>query len=118
MGQKGQVHLEFGQPFHWPEDAPDVKPERQLSQAFDRELLQGMKVWPNQILAAEALGVAVPLHAEGVKPTEEDRSQWLQRRASIEDALVEKGWSREQAAQRWCQTLMAPLAHRASLLDD
>ena len=118
VGQKGQVHLEFGNPFHWPKDAPDVKPERHLASAFDRRLLSGMKVWPNQILAAEALGVAVPLHAQGVKPTSEDRSQWLQRKTSIEEALVEKGWSREQASRRWCQTLMAPLTHRASLLDD
>ena len=118
VGQKGQVHLEFGNLFQWPKDAPDVKPERQLAQAFDRELLRGMKVWPNQILAAEALGVTVPFHAEGVKPTAEYRSQWLQRKTSIEEALAEKGWSREQAAHRWCQTLMAPLTHRASLLDD
>lgn len=118
VGQKGHVHLEFGCPFHWPRDAPDVKPERQLSQAFDRELLQGMKVWPNQILAAEALGVAVPFYAEGVNPTAEDRKQWLQRKTSIEEALAEKGWSREHAALRWCQTLMAPLAHRASMLND
>ena len=118
VGQKGQVHLEFGNPFHWPKDAPDVKPERHLASAFDRRLLRGMKVWPNQILAAEALGVAVPLHAQEVKPTSEDRSQWLQRKTSIEEALVEKGWSREQASRRWCQTLMAPLTHRASLLDD
>ena len=118
VGQKGQVHLEFGNLFQWPKDASDVKPERQLAQAFDRELLRGMKVWPNQILAAEALGVTVPFHAEGVKPTAEDRSQWLQRKTSIEEVLAEKGWSREQAAHRWCQTLMAPLTHRASLLDD
>jgi hypothetical protein len=118
VGQKGQVHLEFGNPFHWPKDAPDVKPERHLASAFDRRLLSGMKVWPNQILAAEALGVAVPLHAQEVKPTSKDRSQWLQRKTSIEEALVEKGWSREQASRRWCQTLMAPLTHRASLLDD
>lgn len=118
VGQKGQVHLEFGNPFHWPKDAPDVKPERHLASAFDRQLLRGMKVWSNQILAAEALGVAVPLHAQGVEPTSEDRSQWLKRKTSIEEALVEKGWSREQASRRWCQTLMAPLTHRASLLDD
>ena len=118
VGQKGQVHLEFGNLFHWPKDAPDVKPERKLAEAFDKELLRGMKVWPNQVLAAEALGVEVPFHAEGVKPTADDRAQWLQRKTSIEDALTEKGWSREQAAQRWCQTLVAPLANRSSLLDD
>ena len=118
VGQKGQVHLEFGNLFHWPKDTPDVKPERKLAEAFDKELLRGMKVWPNQVLAAEALGVEVPFHAEGVKPTADDRAQWLQRKTSIEDALTEKGWSREQAAQRWCQTLVAPLANRSSLLDD
>ena len=29
-GTKGQVHLEFGRVFEWPQDAPEVKPERLL----------------------------------------------------------------------------------------
>lgn len=118
VGQKGQVHLEFGDVFQWPEDVPDFKPERHIALTFDQHLLRGMRTWANQILAAEALGVAVPGYADQVETTDADRSAWMQRKTFIEDALVEQGWSREQAAHRWCQTLIAPLTQRASLLED
>ena len=118
VGQKGQVHLEFGDVFRWPSNVPEVKPERLLANLFDQQLLLGMKVWPNQVLAAEALGYALPDHANGVLPTTKDRADWNQRKSSVEDALAEKGWSKEQAAHRWCQTLVAPLEHRAALLDN
>ena len=118
VGQKGQVHLEFGRVFEWPQDAPEVKPERHLAHAFDRQLIRGMKVWANQILAAEALALNVPAFASGVVPSEQDRSVWNLRKSAVEDALVERGWSREQSAQRWCQMLVAPLEHRATLLED
>ena len=54
VGQKGPVHLEFGNLFIG-RDAPDVKPERKLAQAFSSCFEHEGLAQPN--LAAEALGV-------------------------------------------------------------
>ena len=118
VGQKGKVHLEFGKLFHWPDGTPDIKPERLLATTFDKHLLRGMRVWSNQVLAAEALGLDVHGKSDLALPTDDDRSEWMRRKTAVEDALLEMGWAKEQAARRWCEMLAAPLERRAALLED
>ena len=79
-----------------------------------KHLLRGMRVWSNQVLAAEALGLDVHGKSDLALPTDDDRSEWMRRKTAVEDALLEMGWAKEQAARRWCEMLAAPLERRAA----
>ena len=117
-GQKGRVHIEFGEVVKWETHLEERKPERGMATKFDESLMVGMKIWPNQLLASEALGrETTSLHSEE-KPSEMDRQAWNLRKRNIEDSLFEMGWSRELAAEAWCKMLAAPLELRHSLLND
>lgn len=115
MGQKGRVHLEFGDLLSWqPSDEP--KPERAMAKALDQSLHRGMKVWPNQRLAAEHLGLERELFAHIPEPQKEDKDLWTSRKDRVEEEVGAMGWSKEQIAQTWCGMLAAPLALRKTLL--
>ena len=117
-GQKGRVHIEFGEVVKWETHLEERKPERGMATKFDESLMGGMKIWPNQLLASEALGrETTSLHSED-KPSEMDRQAWNLRKRNIEDSLFEMGWSRELAVEAWCKMLAAPLELRRSLLND
>lgn len=117
MGQKGRVHLEFGDMLFW-ESFEQVKPERTMAKALDRSLHRGMKVWPNQRLAAEHLGLDRELYAHIPEPSKEDRDFWTSRKEQVEAEVVALGWSQEQVARTWCGMLAAPLALRKTLLEE
>ena len=117
-GQKGRVHIEFGEVVKWETHLEERKPERGMATKFDESLMCGMKIWPNQLLASEALGREATTRHSEEKPSEMDRQAWNLRKRNIEDSLSEMGWSRELAAEAWCKMLAAPLELRRSLLND
>lgn len=118
VGQKGRVHLEFGSILHWHEEPGSRKAERDMASAFDNRLMDGMKLWANQGLAAEALG----LHREVIDlaevPKDDDRKAFLDRMETVSTQLTSMGWSKEEAARKWCRILAAPLVLRRSLLEE
>ena len=116
-GQKGRVHIEFGETLSWPTDLDDTKPERGMAKLFDKRLAQGMQCWPNQILSADALGMPGVQPARIDKVTEADRDAWKERMEMVIDALSKQGWSREMAGRKWCEVLAAPLQLNQILLD-
>ena len=116
-GQKGRVHIEFGQKMDWPAHLNDSRPERETAKLFDKRLAQGMQVWPNQILSAEALGMDHILCNYAVEVTEADQEAWQERKLMVVDALHENGWSKEVAGIKWCEVLAAPLKLNQLLLD-
>ena len=118
VGQKGNVHLEFGEILPWQVDAEEVKPERSMAKKLDEVLHEGMKTWPNQRLAAEHLGWSKDLFSHLPQPQSHDTDIWQSRKDTIEIKLSELGWSREQVAHKWCEVLAAPLALRKSLLKE
>lgn len=117
VGHKGRVHLEFGDILPWHNEEEDSrKPERDMAQRFDIALLDGMKTWPNQRLAAERLALSPDICALAAEPSDEDANQWGQRLALITETLLELGWSREESERKWCEMLSAPLKLKHSLL--
>jgi hypothetical protein len=117
VGAKGRVHLEFSSVMSWEHSTEDSRPERGMALAYDRRLMAGMRLWPNQRIAAEQLGLDNSVCELIPEPTPEERTQWDRRKSVVEDALKERGWSREQAVRKWCQGLAAPLQLQQSLLD-
>ncbi|MGB1384920.1 MAG: hypothetical protein ACPG66_07380 [Flavobacteriales bacterium] len=118
VGAKGRVHLEFSSIMSWEHSAEESRPERGMALAYDKRLMSGMRLWPNQRIAAEELGLANSVCDLIPEATPEEREDWVHRKSMVEDALKERGWSREQAVVKWCQGLAAPLQLRHSLLDE
>lgn len=117
-GQKGRVHVAMADCMPWmgPEDGE--RPERFMAERFDRCLLQNMKPWPNQHLAAQHLGLDNETVALAPKPTEEETRSWNLRLQAIQKFLEPQGWSHEEVATQWCEMLAAPLSHKLSLLTE
>ncbi len=118
VGQKGRVHLEFGHVLRWEESPESRKVEREMARAFDACLMDGMKAWANQGLAAEALGLDREIVGLASPATEADRQGFAQRMDSVARQVTGKGWSAEQASLKWCQITAAPLIRRHSLLQE
>ncbi len=59
VGQKGRVHIHFGEPIPESCDSPPV-----LADAIDRSVLGNMRVYPTQVKAAQILGEVEPEGAE------------------------------------------------------
>jgi len=51
LGQKGRVHLHFGEPIVGAIDTPEA-----LASAVDVSVMRGMRIYPTHVAAAEALG--------------------------------------------------------------
>jgi hypothetical protein len=117
VGPKGRVHLEFSSVISWQESSRDSRPEKGMASAFDDRLMEGMRLWPNQKMAAEHLGLDGSMCELIPDPTSAERAIWERRRSFVEDALAERGWSRELAARKWCEGLSAPLQSRHALLE-
>ena len=117
VGQKGRVHLEFGQILRWEENEASKKAERDMAISFDRHLMSGMKPWSNQGLAARCLGLEAGIVALADAPTLEEEEAFEQRMKQVATQLEAMGWSKEEAEKKWCQILAAPLTQRHALLE-
>jgi 1-acyl-sn-glycerol-3-phosphate acyltransferase len=117
VGQKGRVHLEFGQILRWEENEGSKKAERDMATSFDRHLMSGMKPWPNQGLAARHLGLDAAVVALADASNLEEEKAFQQRMCHVASQLESMGWSKEEAEKKWCQILAAPLTQRHALLE-
>ena len=117
VGQKGRVHLEFGQLLPWEEEEQSRKVERDMAITFDRHLTSGMRLWSNQGLAAAKLGMEASVVRLAEKATSEDEKAFEQRLKDVVAQLESFGWSKEQASRKWCQILAAPLTQRRAMLE-
>ena len=115
-GGKGRVHFHFGAPLAWQTGPQGEKQERWMAQKMDERLMDGMKLWPNQRLCAEWLGLSSEIASQAPKATELERAAWQSRLEEVTQAMKEKGWSEEQASRMWCKVMSAPLVHRHGLL--
>ena len=118
VGHKGRVHLQFGEVHPWMDSSGDARAERAMATHFDSHLMAGMKLWPNQGLAAEQLGLSSELIHMADPASDPDRKAFNKRLKGIATALQKQGWGEEAAMTQWCEILAAPLIRRQALLDE
>ena len=118
VGQKGRVHLEFGGILPWQDNPTSNRPEKDMARAFDLRLTDGMKLWPNQGLAARALGMSHEISDLASESSMDDVHEFEKRMDSVARQLMDFGWAEEEAKLKWCQTLAAPLTLRHALLQE
>jgi hypothetical protein len=55
MGYKGRVHLKFSAPL-----AGEFEDAESMAKALDRAIVDGLRIFPTHLAAAERLGIPVP----------------------------------------------------------
>lgn len=118
IGQKGRVHLTFHGIMPWASENMSERPERAMAASIDRKLLGGMKIWPNQRLAAESLGLANAICDLGPEVNDHDVTAFETRMRQVTQELNVLGWSKEEGQEMWCKVISAPLVDRASHLEE
>ncbi|MDA0729004.1 MAG: hypothetical protein O3B70_00355 [Bacteroidetes bacterium] len=116
VGFKGRVCLQFGPMLEWMADVESKKPERDMAKTFDMQMHAGMKIWPNQLLSAEFLGLDEILSSDDrvVHVGEDDRRIWRDRMDSVVRQLQGRGWSTEEIQRKWCEISSGPCRSLAS----
>ncbi|MEY3010312.1 MAG: hypothetical protein RLZZ314_954 [Bacteroidota bacterium] len=117
VGYKGRVCLHFGSILDWKTDSDSKKPERDMARLFDMQMHAGMKIWPNQRLSCEFLGLKETSSSQtSTEPvSEEDRREWRNRMNSVVGQLQGRGWSDEEIQRKWCEISSGPCRSIGSL---
>ncbi len=108
-GWKGRIHLEFCPTIPWKEIEGE-RTERVIADLVDKAIYNGYKIFPNQVIAAERLGLVdlVKLSSD-VVITEKDREDFEHR---IDNVVGEVGtWisSKEKITRTFSEIMVQPL---------
>ena len=106
FGWKGSVHVGVGLPEAW--HAGEGRPHQVLAEAVDRVIFGNMKLWPNQLWAAEQLE---PGATAGLKPSGEESCSECEARIEEVIAYVQQDqvFSAEAIRRKWCEITAQPV---------
>ena len=110
-GNKGAVHLHFCKRIPWSEEEGE-RTDKHLASKVDDAIFRGYKVFPNQVLSAEKLGL--DYSDLSVKVTQSDRDEFEGRLNSIVE-FVGGDFSREEVERKWCEITVQPLLAKHKL---
>ena len=82
VGQKGKVHLQFGDVLPWQASSAKSSLNAPWPLQFDEALHRGMRAWPNQRLAAQHLGWSAETFAHVPEPTDQEVAAWFAKERS------------------------------------
>lgn len=106
FGWKGRVHVGVGTPEPWVE--AEGRPHQVLAEATDRIIFTNMKLWPNQLWAAEQIA---PGSTEGLDMRGESAAETCEARLEEVIAFVQQGqpFSAEAIRMKWCEINAQPV---------
>lgn len=106
FGWKGRVHVGVGQPEPWEEG--EGRPHQLLADATDRIIFTNMKLWPNQLWAAEQI---TPGSTAGLTLAEELAAEACEARLEEVVAFVQRDqpFTEEAIRRKWCEITAQPV---------
>ena len=108
-GWKGRIHLEFCNTIPWKE-VEGERTERAIAELIDRAIYQGYKIFPNQVIAADRLGlVELVGYASNIQVTDEDRDFFLNRIDKVVEEVGVNIASKEKIQKTFCEIMVQPL---------
>lgn len=107
---KGRVHMHFNTAVEW-EEKKGQRTERVLAEKIDDLIYKGYKIFPNQILAAEYLGLNLEID-ESVSPA--DKIEFTDRLSKIVDFIGDE-FTKDEIEKKWCQITVQPLLSQLSV---
>jgi hypothetical protein len=108
-GWKGRIHLEFCNTIPWKE-VEGKRTERVISELVDRAIYKGYKIFPNQVIAADRLGLEELVgYASEIKVTDEDRTFFSNRIDKIVEEVGTNIGSKEKIQKTFCEIMVQPL---------
>jgi hypothetical protein len=111
-GAKGRVHLHFCEQIKW-EEKEGERTERHMASLVDRAIYSGYKVFPNQVLSANYLGLDV---TSDVAIEETDRAAFNARLDHVV-GYVGEGFNRKEIETKWCEITVQPLLAKLGVRD-
>ena len=106
-GHKGRVHLHFCDTISWAEEA-GVRTERVLAALVDKSIFSGYKIYPNQILAAKYLDIALPSN-NSFTVDSNDKKLFETRLKDVVSFIGTELCSKEEIERMWCEITVQPL---------
>lgn len=108
-GWKGRIHLEFCNTIPWKE-VEGERTERAIAELVDKAIYTGYKIFPNQVIAADRLGLEdlVEFSSE-IKATDEDKTLFSNRIDKIVEEVGTNIASKEKIQKTFCQIMVQPL---------
>jgi len=108
-GWKGKIHLEFCKTVPWKE-VEGKRTERAISELVDRAIYMGYKIFPNQVIAADRLGLEELVgFASEIKVTDEDRTLFSNRIDKVVEEVGTNIASKEKIQKTFCEIMVQPL---------
>ena len=108
-GWKGRIHLEFCNTIPWKE-VEGERTERTIAELVDRAIYQGYKIFPNQVIAADRLGLEELVGcASDIQVTDEDRDFFSNRINKVIEEVGINIASKEKIENTFCEIMVQPL---------
>jgi hypothetical protein len=108
-GWKGRIHLEFCKTISWKE-LQGQRTERVIADLIDRAIYDGYKIFPNQIIAADRLGLDEFVHlASEIEITDKDREIFTNRIDKVVKEVGTQIASQEKIIKTFCEIMVQPL---------
>lgn len=112
FGWKGRVHVNVCGPSTWAEG--EGRPHQVLAETTDRSIISSMKLWPNQLWAAEQLepGSTRGLTRSGQEHCEECESRIQQVVAFVQE---DQRFEADEIRKKWCEITAKPVFNLLAL---
>ncbi|MDA0731853.1 MAG: hypothetical protein O2852_01170 [Bacteroidetes bacterium] len=108
-GWKGRIHLEFCTTIPWKE-VEGERTERTIAELVDRAIYQGYKIFPNQVIAADRLGLdELAGFTSDIQVTDEDRAFFSNRIDKVVEEVGTNIASKEKIENTFCEIMVQPL---------
>jgi hypothetical protein len=108
-GWKGRIHLEFCATIPWKE-VEGERTERTIAELVDRAIYQGYKIFPNQVIAANRLGLdELAGCTSDIQVTDEDRAFFSNRIDKVVEEVGTNIASKEKIENTFCEIMVQPL---------
>ena len=108
-GWKGKIHLEFCKTVPWKE-VEGKRTERAIAELVDRAIYMGYKIFPNQVVAADRLGLEELVgFASEIIVTDEDRTLYSNRIDKVVEEVGTNIASKEKIQKTFCEIMVQPL---------
>ena len=108
-GWKGRIHIEFCKTIGWKE-IQGQRTERVIASLIDRAIHDGYKIYPNQVIAAETLGLDEFVNlASEIEITDKDREIFANRIDKVVKEVGTQVASQEKIIKTFCEIMVQPL---------
>tara|TARA_B110000459_G_scaffold183170_1_gene211887 strand:+ start:1129 stop:2268 length:1140 start_codon:yes stop_codon:yes gene_type:complete len=108
-GWKGRIHLEFCKTIPW-EEIEGERTERVIAERVDKAIFNGYKIFPNQVLAAEWLGLKnLTSFAADIEVSDQDREVFSTRLKKVIEEVGNEVGDEEAISKIFCEVMVQPL---------